>query len=45
MTEFFEFLNHQSGDRLAGYGMLFLVALYIVFRSLVEIITAFKKGK
>lgn len=34
----FEFLNSQSGDRLAGYGVLFIIVVAIVVSGLVSII-------
>lgn len=49
MNEFYDFLNQQSGDRLLGYGVIFLISLritaqllYLIFDS---ISSAFKNRK
>ncbi len=45
MTEIFNFLNSQSGDRLAGYALVFLIALYIAFTGISGIIWSIRKPK
>jgi hypothetical protein len=45
MTELFNFLNAQSGDRLFGYSIVFLLALYIVFTGISGIIWSIRKPK
>ena len=45
MTEFLNFLNNQNGDRLAGYALVFLIALYIVFTGISGIIWSIRKPK
>jgi uncharacterized membrane protein HdeD (DUF308 family) len=43
MTNFFNFLNAQNGDRLAGYAIVFLIALSIIVNGIYKIIWAFRK--
>lgn len=45
MTEFFNFLNAQSGDRLVGYAIVFLLTLSIIVNGIHKIIWAFRKPK
>jgi hypothetical protein len=43
MNNFLEFLNSQSGTRLEGYSIVFLLALSIVVMGIVEIFKVFKR--
>lgn len=46
MKELFEFLNQQSGNRLAFYGVIFLCSVYFIMQGLVYMCQAiFKKSK
>ena len=45
MKELFEFLNHQSGERLVGYGIIFLVFTFYIMQGLVCIFEAIFKNK
>lgn len=45
MTQLFNFLNAQNGDRLAGYAIVFLIALSIIVNGIYKIIWAFRKPK
>lgn len=39
-----EFLNSQSDDRLAGYAIVFLIALSIVVAAIAKIFEVFNKN-
>jgi hypothetical protein len=43
MTEFYNFLNSQSGDRLAGYAAVLLIALYIIMLGICDIFKILKR--
>ena len=45
MENLFEFLNQQSGDRLFGYAVVFLVFTYYVMQGLVYIFQAIFQNK
>lgn len=49
MNEFYNFLNHQNGNRLFWYGLVILIALYIIVKGLAlifdAIFSAFKRSK
>lgn len=46
MKTLFDFLNSQSGDRLVGYGIVFLISVYYIMQCLVYIAQAmFSKRK
>lgn len=46
MKTLFDFLNSQSGDRLVGYGIVFLISVYYIMQGLVYIAQAmFSKRK
>ncbi len=45
MSELFNFLNHQSGGRLFGYGVIFLLSVYWIMQGLVYIFSAIFKSK
>lgn len=38
MSEFYEFLNGMSGERLAGVTLAFLMALYIIMLAIVGVV-------
>jgi len=37
MTELFEFLNQQSGDRLFFFGAVFIVSIYLIGQTMIYI--------
>jgi len=43
MTEFFNFLNGQSGDRLFGYCIFILIALSLLTSMVVNVVSALTK--
>ncbi len=46
MTEFFEFLNQQSGDRLFFFGVMFILTLYFIFQIIIYVFgDAFNRRK
>lgn len=45
MTEFFNFLNAQNGERLVGYSIVFLIALSIIVDGIYKIIWAIRKSR
>lgn len=40
MKELFDFLNAQSGDRLLGYGLILIIALFIIVNGLMSIVSS-----
>lgn len=45
MGEFLGFLSELSDGKLVGFGIIFLVALAIIFNGLVDIANSFKNKK
>ena len=45
MNELLQFLNEQSGDRLLGYGVGFLIFTYYIMQGLVYIFQAIFSSK
>jgi hypothetical protein len=43
MENFLQFLSKSSGDRVFWYGLVFLIAVYIIVEGIVEIFKIFKK--
>ena len=45
MTAILQFLDHQSGDRLVGYGILLIIVTYYATDMIVNIFRSFRKHK
>ena len=46
MEKLFEFLNQQSGDRLAGYAVVFIIVSWLVSMTISSVIyNIFKRNR